>query len=356
MSVFSHVPYGLMQGTMGTAMRVESNEHGYEQSNRFVRSHLVWDNQVCLALNPFDEHFHSRLRRYRLSQVNIVVLNVGFGEHSIEEHIRAIAHFRHCSQERPDDYLLVANVADIHKAVREQKLGIIFNIEGARAIGDQLSLIALYYSLGVRWMLMVYNRRNLVGGGCHDDEDLGLTKFGRAVLDEMARVGLIACCSHTGPRTTLDILAYSSKPVIFSHSNPRALWDHPRNISDEAMLGCAATGGVVCINGVGAFLGKNDTRTETIVRHIDYVVSLIGVEHVGIGLDHVFDRRQLKADIAKMTSSFPVGSGYDVILNFAGPEQIPEIAEMLLRSNYKEADVAMIVGANLLRVAEQVWQ
>src|SRR3546814_1364261 len=114
----------------------------------------------------------------------------------------------------------------------------------------------------------------------------------------MARVGMVACCSHTGYRTARDVIEYSRNPVIFSHSNPRALFDHPRNIPDDLMLGCARTGGVVCLNGIGIFLGNNDTSTENYFRHMDYAVQLVGAAHVGIGLDYLFDVGELEEYIA----------------------------------------------------------
>jgi membrane dipeptidase len=321
-----------------------------------IHGRLFWDNHSCMPLRPLDESFLSQLERYRRAHVHVVTLNVGFGEQTIEQHLRMIAQFRRWIGLRTAAYRLVRNAADIEQAVREDKLAITFDIEGAGAIGDQLSLVSLYYELGVRWMLMAYNRGNLVGAGCHDAEDKGLTKFGRSVVEEMERVGMVACCSHTGRRTSLDVMACSHNPVIFSHSNPKALCDHPRNIDDELMRACAATGGVVGINGVGLFLGNNDARTENLVRHIDYAVSLIGVDHVGIGLDYVFDQVELKEMLASMHDSFPVGWGYDCVPSFATPEQLPEIAQALSRLGYAEADTAKIMGGNHLRIAQQVWR
>jgi len=257
---------------------------------------------------------------------------------------------------RPEEYVVVKTAPDIEKAKREGKLAIIFDIEGARGIGDQISLIQLYYDLGVRWMLMAYNRGNLVGGGCHDDEDTGLTEFGRSVVSEMERVGMVVCCSHTGPRTTLEVIAHSTKPMIFSHSNPRALWNHERNISAEAMRACAATGGVIGINGCGNFLGDNDIRTETFVRHVDYAVSLVGPNHVGFGFDYVFDMDDVAQYVKEAEHTFPKGRGYEIISKFVPPEQIPAIIEALLRLGYSDSDVVNIAGSNLLRVAAAVWK
>src|SRR5271165_2544463 len=171
--------------------------------NRLLQSSVVWDNHACLPLRPNDETFLPQLERFRNVGVTIVSLNVGFDVENIEKHVRMIARFRHWIAEHPQDYLLVERVEDIHRAKQSGRLGILFDIEGAKAIDDQLSLIGFYYDLGVRWMLIAYNRPNLVGGGCME-EDGGLTEFGARAVDEMARVGMVTCCSHTGERTALE--------------------------------------------------------------------------------------------------------------------------------------------------------
>jgi len=318
---------------------------------------IVWDNHTCLPLRPHDERFLPQLERARQSGVTVVGVNVGFGEQSIEQHVRMIAHFRQWIARHAQDYLLVQSVDDVQRAKESGRLGIFFDIEGAGAIDDQLSLIGLYYDLGVRWMSIAYNLNNRVGGGCMD-EDGGLTAFGEQVIDEMAHVGMITCCSHTGERTVFDVIERASNPVIFSHSNPRALWDHPRNIADEAIRRCAAKGGVVAINGVGVFLGDNDTRSETLARNIDYVVRLAGIDHAAIGLDYVYDNDEL----LEYMRSRPEMFGDDAAqlakysCDFAAPEQVPEIAQCLRVMGYAESDVARVMGLNLLRVAGVVWR
>ena len=265
-----------------------------QAARSLLASSLVWDNHGCMPLRPFDEEFLPELELYRSSGVDVAMLNIGFGEQGVEEHLRTLAHFRRWIAARNDRYLLIETVDDIRRARETGRLAVGFDIEGANGIGDQVSLISLYYDLGVRWMLMAYNRNNLVGGGCQDD-DQGLTDFGRDVLNEMERVGMVACCTHTGYRTASEVLDFSRNPVIFSHSSPRALHDHARNIPDDLILACARTGGVICLNGIGIFLGNNDTSTETYFRHMDHVVQLVGAGHVGIGLDYVFDTSELDA-------------------------------------------------------------
>jgi len=244
---------------------------------------------------------------------------------------------------------------DVERARATGRLAVGFDIEGANAVGDQLSLIQLYYDLGVRWMLMAYNTSNRAGGGCQD-EDGGLTNFGRAMVEEMERVGMLLCLSHTGHRTVREVLAMATQPLIFSHSNCAALHPHPRNIPDELIRACAATGGVVGINGVGIFLGKNDISSETYARHVDHVVQLVGPAHVSIALDYVFDMRELEEHLEKMKGTFPPGLGYEMGARFVPPEQLEEIVVTLQGWGYSDADLTALLGGNLLRLAKQVWK
>lgn len=320
-----------------------------------IETSLVWDNHGCMPLRPDDEDFLPQLARYAAAGVNVASINVGYGEQGIEEHVRMIAHLRRWLAARPDEYVLVETVADIERARGEGKLGITFDMEGMNGIADQVSLVPLYYDLGVRWTLIAYNRTNRAGGGCQD-EDPGLTPFGREVLDEMARVGMVACCSHTGHRTVMDVLTYSSKPVIFSHSNARAVYDHPRNVRDEALKACAATGGVVGINGIGLFLDKSGGSLDSFIRHLDYMVQLIGVEHVGLGLDYVFDRGELDDFIAANPKTFPAELGYHSGFTMIAPEDLEAMSDRLLELGYSDADLRAILGGNFLRVAREVWR
>mgnify|MGYP006248622545 FL=1 len=325
-----------------------------EASRALLADALVWDNHQCMPLRPEDTSFLPQLQRCKTAGCDVVSLNISFDAVPWENGIQLVATMRHWLKQHSDDYILVETIRDIERARSENKLAVTFDIEGGVALVDHLPMVQFYYDLGVRWMLFAYNLNNSLGGGCND-EPAGLTDFGRQVLREMERVGMVVCCSHTSHETVMDMMEMAENPVIFSHSNPAALKAHYRNVKDEAIKACANTGGVIAINGIGEFLGDNDDRTETMVRHIDYCVQLVGADHVAIGTDYCFDQQELVEFLEQNPDVFDDKMRAEG-LRMVKPEQIPEIADYLLRMNYIEQDVRNILGENHLRVARAVWK
>src|SRR5690606_16000592 len=162
-------------------------------------------------------------------------------------------------------------------------LAIVFHFQGTNPFGRDLGMVEVFYRLGIRHALMAYNQKNAVGDGCHERTDGGLTRFGLALVREMNRVGMLVDCSHSGYRTTMDA---SEAPVTCSPPNARALADPQRTSRDDQAKACAATGGVIGVNGIGIFLGGNEVSADALFRHIDYFVQLVGPQHVGLGLDY----------------------------------------------------------------------
>lgn len=331
---------------------------GDSRAAALLRDALVWDHHACMPLRPDDPSFLPQLERHRAAGFDAVTLNVGFGEMGPEEHLAVLAAFRGWLAARPERYRIVETPEDVPAARAAGRLAVSFDIEGANAIGDRLERVAQFHALGVRWMLLAYNRPNLAGGGCQA-EDEGLTSFGRALIAEMERVGLQLCLSHTGHRTAREALDAATRPVIFSHSNCAAVHAHPRNIPDDLIRACAATGGVVGINGVGIFLGPGeggDASSATYARHVDHAVQLVGAQHVSIALDYVFDRAELEEVVRTMAHTFPPGLGYEHPPRFVAPEQLPEIVALLQGWGYGDDDLRALLGGNLLRLARQVWK
>ena len=321
-----------------------------EQIQKLHDQSLVWDAHACFPLKPNADL--SELKRYRDSGVNFVSLNIGMDMDAFENVIQVIACYRKYIIGHPDDFVLAVSVNDIQKAKESGKLAIAFDLEGSEPLIGDLNLISFYYDLGVRQMLLAYNKDNRASGGCMEGK-IGLTDFGKKVIREMNRVGMVVDVSHMGYLTTMDVFDTSIAPVIFSHSNPKGLRNHARNISDEQIKACAKTGGVVGINGIGDFLGG--TNSEIVVENIEYVINLVGFEHVGIGLDYVIDKQELADYIEGHPDVFPPDKIKD-ILAFVEPEQFPEFTELLHKKGYNEQMIRGILGENFLRVAKKVWK
>jgi membrane dipeptidase len=311
---------------------------------------LVWDTHACFPLKPNSDL--TELKRYKDNGVNFVSLNIGMDMDSFENVIQVLAGFRNHIAAHPDEFVLALSVKDILDAKASGRLAIAFDLEGSDPLLGNVNLVSFYYDLGVRQMLLAYNKDNRASGGCMEG-DIGLTDFGRDVIREMNRVGMLVDVTHMSYRATMEAFETSAAPVIFSHSNPKALREHARNISDEQIIACAQTGGVVGINGIGEFLGG--TSSELIVKNIEYVSNLVGPEHVGLGLDYVVDKQELMDYIEGHPDVFPPEKFKDY-LSFAEPEQFPEFTELLYQKGYSEQIISGVLGGNFLRVAKEVWK
>lgn len=155
----------------------------------------------------------------------------------------------------------------------------------------------------------------------------------------------------------MEAMEVSTKPVIFSHSNSRKLWDHERNIWDDQIKACAATGGVVGVTGVGRFLGPDGPTIAHLVEHIDYMVEKIGPEHVGIGMDTVFKKDDFGSFLEKHRDYWPVSQyAPGAKIGYIPPDDFPKVTQALLDRGYDEAAIRGILGGNFLRIAGQVWK
>jgi membrane dipeptidase len=320
------------------------------------RDALVWDSHACMPLHPDADL--GALVRHRAAGVDFVSINIGMDMNPLAQIMTTIASFRAQLRSRPELLMPVEDARDVERAKAEGKLAVAFDLEGGVPLCERPEMVRLFYDLGVRQIHLAYNRNNAIGGGCYDD-DVPLTPLGRRIVEAINDAGLLMDCSHTGYRTSMDIMAASRAPVIFSHANPRALADNGRNIRDDQIDSCVATGGVVCVNGVGRFLGDPEARTAAILRHVDYLVQRIGPEHVGLGIDYEYDQGLNDTPPGlDRTQWWPPAHGYGPEgprIRIAAPEQFPEITAGLLDLGYGEEAVRSILGANMLGLAHRVW-
>ena len=297
------------------------------------------------------------------------------------ESVRRILQLRDAMQRvldaNPDKIELAYNASDILRIHKAGRIAALLTIESGHAIADDLGVLRMFYRLGVRSMTLVHFRNNNWADSSTDEpRHHGLTEFGKDVVREMNRLGMIVDISHVSDKTFYDTLAVTTKPVIASHSSCRALSDFPRNMNDDMLRALARNGGVIGINFGGGFLSAKDAEgykkriagrgalqppgtgsqldsfakeefvsgylkmspsaatLEDAVAHIDHVVKVAGIDHVGIGSD--FDG----------ISSVPAG--------LEDVSKMPYLTAALLKRGYSEADLKKILGGNHLRVLRAV--
>jgi membrane dipeptidase len=307
------------------------------------------------------------LARYRRAGYTFVSATLQDWPPTFEGMRASIERFRQMARPAQEWLTFGSTLAEIDEGRRQGKLVIGLNSQETRPIGEDLSRIEALRTLGVRHMLLAYNVRNFVADGCAEVADAGLSNFGRQVVREMGRVGIIVDCSHTGRRSSLEAIELSEHPVIFSHSNAYAVCPHIRNISDEQIRACADRDGVIGVVGVGAFLGDIEARADSMFRHIDYIASLVGPRYVGLGTDYVsiFPVREHAAAWEAHTekswpdpeNGWPNPTGTQLPLDESRcfpPEGLAELIGIMLAHGYSAEVVRGILGANFRRVYARV--
>ena len=225
--------------------------------------------------------------------------------------------------------------ADLYRLKSEGKKAIMLGIENGYAIGNDISNIERFRNRGVVYMTLCHNGNNqLCGSARFNDEGLGVNAFGEQVIKEMNRVGMMVDISHAGEQTFYDALNISSKPIVASHSSARALCNHPRNLTDDQLKALADKGGVAQVTLYSGFLKEQGMATiQDAIDHLNYMVNIMGIEHVGIGTD--FD-------------------GDGGITGCASASELINFTRCLLKERYSEEDIRRIWGGNFLRVMEEV--
>jgi membrane dipeptidase len=271
-----------------------------------------------------------------------------------------LARWKQMLRENDDIILQVKTTADIQRAKERRKTGIILGFQNVSAFEDRLGYITLFKELGVGIAQMAYNTYNLVGAGCYESQDGGLTDFGFEVVAEMNRVGIMCDLSHVGPRTSEDVIKYSKKPVCYSHCLPAGLKEHPRNKTDDQLRFIADHGGFIGVTMFSPFLEKGpDASVDDYVAAIDYVINIVGEDCVGIGTDFTqgygqdfFDWITHDKGTARRLIDFgPVQNpkGIRTIAEF------PNLTSAMEKTGWSEAKIRKIMGTNWVRVLKEVW-
>ena len=314
---------------------------------------LLWDQHLCLPLQADTDI--APLARYLRAGGAFVSVNAGYSPHTLQDTLVLLRHYRRAVETHPD-LELAANVDAVAAITAGGRIAVVFDLEDSRPLDDDLDNLTVLADLGVRTLLPTYNRANRAGSGCLDACDNGLTSWGRSIVTEMNNVGIVPDGSHCSARTGLDMCEISSGPMIYSHSCMRAIWDHPRNISDDQARACAATGGVIGITGVGIFLGPNTPTLEAMTRHLEYAVDLVGIDHVGISSDFSFDAADFIDEVTRNPDMFDDSYTRWGPIQWMAPETLLTLGKHLDNRGWSDDDIRAVLGGNFFRVAQQAWR
>lgn len=261
--------------------------------------------------------------------------------------------------ESTDLVMPVRTTADIAAAKEANKTGIILGFQNAHAFEDKLGYVEIFKKLGVGIVQMCYNTQNLVGTGCYE-RDGGLSGFGREVVAEMNRVGIMCDLSHVGAKTSEEVILESKKPVCYSHCLPSGLKEHPRNKSDAELKFIADHGGFVGVTMFAPFLRKGiESTIDDYAEAIEYVMNLVGEDAIGIGTD--FTQGHDKDFFEWLTHDKGYArrlTNFGKIVNPLGIRTVgefPNLTETLLKRGMPERVVRKIMGENWVRVLRDVW-
>ena len=316
------------------------------------RSAWMWDQHACLPLKP--EADVIELDRYDRLGGGFVSVNVGYAPQTGDDARALVAAFRRGVEARPR-LSLATTLPELAAAREAGVIGVAFDLEDSAPLDGDLGNVRRFVKAGVRTLLPTYNHANAAGSGCLDTHDTGLTRWGADLVREMNAAGMVVDGSHCSERTGLDLCAVSEKPVVYSHSCLKSVWDHPRNITDDQAVACAETGGVVGITGVGIFLGPNTPTLDAMARHLEAAVEIVGIDHVGVSTDHSFDQADFHAEIVANPELFDESYTRWGPLEWVSPELFVTLDDVLLARGWSQPDVDAVTSGNFRRVAEAAW-
>lgn len=260
---------------------------------------------------------------------------------------------------------LARSVDDILAAYADRRLAMVFGLEGATPIENEIDRLDILYGFGIRQCGIAFSESNTLGGGLKEPRDAGLTVFGRRCVERMNQLGIAVDVSHSGDRTCLDVFELSSKPVLITHAGARAVWPTPRMKPDEVLKRCAETGGVI---GLEAAPHTTISREhpqhslESVMDHFRYCVDLVGIEHVAFGPDtHYGDHVKLHEVFAKnigvhTQTDLPDHERVEYVAGLENPtESFVNIVGWLVKNGYSDEEITAVAGGNVLRVLGEIW-
>jgi membrane dipeptidase len=308
------------------------------------------------------------VRASGVTAVNVCVNEVGNGPDRFEKTIALIAGVEHELNAHPDVFLKVVSARDLRLAKSTGRMGLILGAEDSSMLDGDLKRLPTFYDLGLRICQPTYNRQNLMGDGCLEPSDGGLSTLGREFVAEMNRLHMVLDLSHAGPRTMSEGIAASTAPVAISHTGCRALVDLPRNTYDKELKALADRGGVAGIYFMPFLKVSGQPHAEDVIRHLEHAVNVCGEDHVGLGTDGVISGIELNEAFAKSMRKFVedrVKAGisapgespdvFNLIPEYNEPRRFRTLADDLAHRGWPSGRIEKILGSNFARLFGDVW-
>lgn len=309
-----------------------------------------------LIISNFDRSVFEDMRRGGITAANCTCCVW----ENFTETMRNVGRWQTWFRDNADIITLVRTTDDIRRAKQDGKTGIILGWQNLTGIEDQIAYLQLFKQLGVGIMQIAYNTQNLVGTGCYESADGGLSDFGREVIAEMNRLGILCDLSHVGPRTSEDVIMASRQPVAYSHCLPSGLKAHPRNKTDKQLRFIVEHGGFVGVTMFPPFLARGAQSTvDDYVAAIEYVLNLCGDASVGIGTD--FTQGYGRPFFDWITHDKGNGrrlTDFGEVINPEGLRTIgefPNLTAAMERRRWPEARIERVLGENWLVLLRNVW-
>lgn len=303
-----------------------------------------------------------------VTAVNLTVNSVGNGPGKFEQTVAGIAYSEQMIVDHPDHFMKVLTGADLKAAKTSGRMGLIYGFQDTSALDGELSRLAMFHGLGVRIVQPVYNRRNLMGDGCLEPANGGLSTLGRELIAEINKLKILVDFSHAGARTQSEGIAASKAPMAITHTGCRALVDVPRNTHDSELKAVADRGGVVGIYFMPFLRASGQPHAEDLLRHLEHAVNVCGEDHVGLGTDggisgiklderyaesqrKFFEGRQ-KAGIAAPGEAADV---FNLVPEYNDERRFFTLANDLSDRGWSAKRIEKILGANFARLFGEVW-
>jgi len=317
---------------------------------------------------PMLPRFISEMRASGITAINLTVSDVGNGPGKFQSTVETIAFANRQIAMFPDVLMQVASAADLRAAKASGKLGVIYGTQDTTMLDGELDRLDTLYNFGVRIIQPVYNRRNMMGDGCLEPNNGGLSLSGRELVARLNAMRILVDMSHAASRTQAEAIALSTRPCAITHSGCRALNDNPRNTHDSELRALAAKGGVLGIYFMPFLRAKGQQTAADVIAHIEHAIQVMGEDHVGLGTDGgvpaVRDmaayRKQVDADTERRKKAGIAAPGEAAGVTLIVPEyndarRFERLADDLLKRGHSSARVEKILGNNFARLFSEVW-